>query len=104
MGQGFMTAKAKTSSRWTLYILRCADGSFYTGITNDLEKRLKAHHNGTGAKYTRGRGPLEVLHTQHHRSKSMALKKELQIKSLTRPEKLAFMAKAAARRALKTTA
>ncbi len=88
-----MTAKKKKPAkpRWTIYILRCADGSFYTGITNNLEKRLKAHSDGTGAKYTRGRGPLEVVHIESRASKGRALKREIAIKKLTRLQKQALL-------------
>ena len=82
--------KKTPKPRWTIYILQCADGSFYTGITNNLEKRLKAHHDGTGAKYTRGRGPLTVVHTETRAAKGTALKREIAIKSLSRAEKLAL--------------
>ncbi|MBP3305828.1 MAG: GIY-YIG nuclease family protein [Oscillospiraceae bacterium] len=73
---------------WKLYILRCGDGSLYTGITTDVEARLEAHRTGKGARYTRGRGPLEVVYTEQCASKSDALKRELQIKALPREEKL----------------
>ena len=74
-------------SVWYLYILRCADGSLYTGITTDVEKRLAAHSAGKGAKYTRGRGPLEVVCREECGSHSDALKREWQIKQLPREEK-----------------
>ncbi len=54
----------KAKLKWTLYILECADGSLYTGITNDIEKRLAAHIAGKGAKYTRGRAPLKLVHSE----------------------------------------
>lgn len=72
---------------WFLYILRCKDGSLYTGITTDVEKRLEAHCAGKGAKYTRGRGPLELVYRENCGSHSNALKRELQIKKLSRAEK-----------------
>ena len=72
---------------WYLYILRCRDGSLYTGITTDVEKRLEAHRNGKGAKYTRGRGPLELVYREDCGTHSDALKRELQIKALPREEK-----------------
>lgn len=75
------------SDAWYVYILRCGDGSFYTGITIDVEKRLKMHRSGKGAKYTRGRGPLELAYTESCESKSHALKREFAIKSLSRAEK-----------------
>lgn len=72
---------------WYLYILRCRDGSLYTGITTDVEKRLEAHRSGKGAKYTRGRSPLELVYREVCGTHSDALKRELQIKALTREEK-----------------
>ncbi|MBQ8834794.1 MAG: GIY-YIG nuclease family protein [Oscillospiraceae bacterium] len=75
-------------STWYLYILRCRDGSLYTGITTDVEKRLEAHRSGKGAKYTRGRGPLELVYREECGGHSQALKRELQIKALPREEKL----------------
>ena len=73
---------------WYLYILRCRDGSLYTGITDDVQRRLAAHRAGKGAKYTRGRGPLELVYSEICGSHSDALKRELAIKALTKPEKL----------------
>jgi putative endonuclease len=75
---------------WCCYLLRCADDTLYCGITNDLEKRLVAHNAGEGAKYTRGRGPLVLLYRESCADKSAALKRELQIKRLSRMEKLAL--------------
>ena len=71
-----------------VYILRCKDGTLYTGWTNDFEKRLQAHNSGKGAKYTRGRTPVEVVYTEECESYSAALKREYAIKQLTRQEKL----------------
>lgn len=71
-----------------LYILRCGDGSLYTGTTDDVERRLKAHREGKGAKYTRGRGPLEVVYREELSDKSAALKREWAVKRLSREEKL----------------
>ena len=73
---------------WYLYILRCGDGSLYTGITTDVEKRLEAHKSGKGAKYTRGRGPLELVYREQCGDHSAALRRELEIKALSREEKL----------------
>lgn len=73
---------------WKLYIIRCRDGSLYTGITTDVEKRFAAHNAGKGAKYTRGRGPLELVYREECGDHSAALKRELEIKALTRDEKL----------------
>ena len=74
-------------SNWYLYILRCKDNTLYTGITTDVEKRLEAHRSGKGAKYTRGRGPLELVYRESCGSHSDALKREHQVKMLTREEK-----------------
>ena len=72
---------------WYLYILRCGDGTFYTGITTDVERRLEAHRQGRGAKYTRGRGPLELAYQEECGTHSEALKREYAVKQLTREEK-----------------
>ena len=72
---------------WYLYILRCGDGSLYTGITTDVEKRLEAHRTGTGAKYTRGRSPLELVYRETCGTHSDALRREAAIKALPRVEK-----------------
>ena len=74
-------------SQWYLYMLRCGDGSLYTGITTDVEKRLEAHRTGKGAKYTRGRAPLELVYREECGDHSSALKREIEIKKLTREEK-----------------
>ena len=76
-----------TSPRWLVYLLRCSDGSLYTGITNDLPKRLKAHAAGKASRYTRSRLPVKLAYTEPRRSKSAALKREVAIKRLTRPQK-----------------
>jgi putative endonuclease len=75
---------------WTLYILECADGSFYTGISNDLDKRIKAHNDGLGAKYTRGRGPVRLLASKLFESRSEASIAESLVKKLARNDKLGF--------------
>ena len=75
------------ANTWKLYILRCGDGSLYTGITTDVQKRLEAHRSGKGAKYTRGRGPLELVYREECGDHSTALKRELEIKKLPREEK-----------------
>ena len=70
------------------YIVECSDGTLYTGWTNDIEKRLKAHNEGKGAKYTRGRGPLELVYLEVHDTKSEAMSREARIKRFTKREKL----------------
>ena len=72
---------------WYLYILRCKDGSLYTGITTDVSRRLEEHRRGKGAKYTRGRGPLELVYRQACGSHSQALKRELEVKAMKRKKK-----------------
>lgn len=73
---------------WSVYILRCRDGSLYTGIARDVQMRLEQHRSGKGAKYTRGRGPLELVYTEECPDKSAALKREFAIKQLPREEKM----------------
>ena len=78
--------------KWIVYILECSDNSLYTGITNDMERRLEEHSTGRGAKYTKHRRPLRVRYTEYQGTKSTALKREAAIKSLDRLEKLALIA------------
>lgn len=72
---------------WHLYILRCRDNTLYTGITTDMDKRFEAHASGKGAKYTRGRGPLTLVYREICGDHSAALKREAEIKKLSRQEK-----------------
>ena len=72
---------------WSLYILRCRDDTLYTGITTDVEKRFEAHQTGRGAKYTRGRGPLQLVYRETCGDHSAALKRELEMKKLPREQK-----------------
>ena len=81
------------ANTWKLYILRCGDGSLYTGITTDVPKRLEAHRSGKGAKYTRGRSPMELVYEEECGDHSAALKRELEIKALSREEKLNLIKK-----------
>lgn len=74
-----------------VYMLRCKDGSLYTGWTNDLEHRLAMHSSGRGAKYTRGRGPLELVYSEELPDKEAALRRECAIKKLRREQKLALL-------------
>lgn len=80
-------------SVWYLYILRCGDGTLYTGITTDVEKRFLQHQSGKGAKYTRGRAPLELVYREKCSSHSDALKREYAVKALKREEKLLLIGK-----------
>lgn len=79
------------AENWYLYILRCGDDSLYTGITTDVARRFAAHQEGKGAKYTRGRGPLEIVYQEICGTHSQALKRELEIKALPRQEKLTLL-------------
>ena len=80
--------KSMEEAIWYLYILRCKDDTLYTGITKDVEKRLEMHRRGSGAKYTRGRAPLELVYREICGSHSAALKREREVKALSRWEKL----------------
>lgn len=73
------------------YILRCADGTLYTGWTNDLDRRLAAHNAGKGSKYTCSRRPVELVYREEWGTKEQAMSRERQIKRLTRSEKLALI-------------
>lgn len=77
---------------WWVYILRCGDGTLYTGSTDGVARRLEAHRAGKGAKYTRGRGPLELVYSEGCPDRSAALRRECAVKRLTRQEKLRLIA------------
>jgi putative endonuclease len=70
-----------------IYIVRCGDGTLYTGYTTAVERRLEEHRRGDGAKYTRGRGPLELVHVEEYTTRSAAMSREYEIKQLSREEK-----------------
>lgn len=74
-----------------VYILKCHDGTYYTGWTTDIEKRLQAHNEGEGAKYTRSRRPVELVYSEEFEDKSSALKRECAIKALSRTQKEALI-------------
>ena len=78
---------------WHVYILKCGDGSLYTGITTDVLRRIIEHNNKKGGNYTRSRLPVELLHKENYSTRSKALKREYQIKSLTKNKKLALIKK-----------
>lgn len=73
---------------WQVYILLCSDNSLYTGITTDLQRRFHQHAQGSGAKYFRGRQPLQVVYQEANHSRSSASQREAQIKALSRTEKI----------------
>jgi putative endonuclease len=79
------------SEQWYCYMLQCADGTLYTGITNDVAKRVATHNSGKGAKYTRGRLPVVVVYSEPHPDRATASKREAEIKQLPRAEKLALV-------------
>ena len=83
--------KKPSDDHWFVYILRCTDGSLYTGITNDLERRCRQHESGTASRYTRSRRPTTLVYHEAHASRSLALKREAAIKAMTRREKLALI-------------
>ena len=80
--------KRKIQMKNVTYILKCNDNSLYTGWTNDITHRLKMHNEGKGAKYTRGRGPVELVYLEEFETKQEAMSREAKIKRLTRKEKL----------------
>ena len=77
---------------WWVYILRCADGTLYTGATNDLDRRLAAHNAGRGAKYARARRPVALVYREAAADKSAALQREAALKKLARAAKLRLIA------------
>ena len=79
--------------KWYVYMLRCSDDTLYTGSTNDLKKRLAAHNEGRGAKYTKPRTPCTMVYQEEVNDKSAALRREAAIKKLTRSEKLQLIEK-----------
>jgi putative endonuclease len=73
---------------WQVYIILCSDNSLYTGITTDMERRFRQHAAGSGAKYFRGRQPVQVVYHEHNHSRSSAAGREARIKAMDRTEKL----------------
>jgi predicted GIY-YIG superfamily endonuclease len=90
---GMVAAKKrkKKAAAWMLYILKCRDGTLYTGITNDLLRRITQHNNGTASHYTRSRLPVKLVHQERCRGRSSALKKEYAMKQLSRKEKVKYI-------------
>lgn len=80
-------AKTSRGGAWSVYVLLCRGGSYYTGIAKDVEKRLESHRAGKGAAYTRSRPPKKILYREDGLSRAHALTREVQIKALTRKEK-----------------
>jgi predicted GIY-YIG superfamily endonuclease len=86
-----MNVRKKETNGWVLYILECKDGTYYTGITNDLSRRVQQHNKGAASRYTRSRRPVKVIYQERCRNRSSALKKEYAIKALSRQEKDAYL-------------
>lgn len=86
--------KARSSGdKWFVYIVRCADGSLYTGITKDVKRRCKQHNAGTASRYTRSRRPVKLIYSEVHSDQSSALKREATIKAMSREGKLTMIRK-----------
>lgn len=83
------------------YIVRCSDGTLYTGWTNDLEKRMKAHNEGKGAKYTKNRRPVVLEYFEKYETKSQAMKREYEIKQMNRAQKLEIIEGQASQKEIK---
>ena len=84
-------SKKHSVNHWMLYILECSDGTFYTGITNDMDRRFSQHNAGTAARYTRGRRPVRLRYCEPYTTRSQALVREAAIKQLTRAAKHRLM-------------
>jgi putative endonuclease len=84
---------ASTAAGWYVYIARCADGTLYTGITNDVARRIAAHNSGKGSKYTAARRPVTLVHLAPAADRSEASRIERRTKRLTRAQKLALIAR-----------
>jgi putative endonuclease len=89
-----MSPMRRPPSTWRVYMLRCRDGSLYTGATNDLARRLARHGAGTGARYTRSRLPVLLVYQERARDRGAALRRESALKRLTRAEKLLLVRRA----------
>jgi predicted GIY-YIG superfamily endonuclease len=83
--------RPKSPDRWFVYRLRCADGTLYTGIAKDVSRRCQQHNTGTASRYTRGRLPVAVVYQEVHASRSLALRREAEIKALSRRQKMALI-------------
>lgn len=91
MKEKTMTGKTIKAQHWLVYILRCHDGSFYTGITSELSRRLQEHHDGVGSRYTRSRLPVKLVYLESAANRSAATKRELAIKRMSREKKLSLL-------------
>jgi putative endonuclease len=93
MTNPFAAMPAAAEAPWFVYILECRDGSLYTGVTNDIERRLQQHNDGTGARYTRSRRPVRLRYHEICENRSAALLRECSLRLLSRKEKDALLAK-----------
>jgi predicted GIY-YIG superfamily endonuclease len=84
----------RSATKWFVYLLRCGDGTLYTGITKDVGRRCEQHNAGTASRYTRSRLPVALVYQESQGSQSMALKREAAIKAMSRLEKESLFAKA----------
>ena len=84
---GVKAGAPASASIWSLYILKCGDGSLYTGVSNDVDRRLLAHQQGKASRYTRTRRPVALVYREECGSRSQALTRECAVKSLSRPRK-----------------
>jgi putative endonuclease len=87
-----VTRRRTDMGSWFVYVVRCRDGSLYTGISTDVEARIARHNAGDGARYTRARRPVQLLYVERKRTQSTALRREAFIKTLSRPQKLGLIA------------
>ena len=85
----------KLSKRWHLYIVRCSDDTLYTGITNNVDRRIAMHNSGTASRYTRSRRPVALIYQERCRDRSSALRKEFRMKALSRLEKERYITRPA---------
>jgi putative endonuclease len=83
---------AESAAQWHLYILRCGDGSYYTGVTTDIGRRVREHQDGKASRYTRTHRPVELVHSEECGDRSLALSRECAVKSLNRQAKEALVA------------
>ncbi len=88
----------RSATKWFVYLLRCGDGTLYTGITKDVSRRCEQHNAGTASRYTRSRLPVALVYQESQASQSLALKREAAIKAMSRLEKESLIAKVGRRR------
>jgi len=92
----------RSGNKWFVYLLRCGDGTLYTGITKDVGRRCEQHNAGTASRYTRSRLPVALVYRESQASRSLALKREAAIKAMSRPEKESLIRQARRRRKVRS--